>query len=223
MQRFFDIFFSGIAIICLSPLFVLIMVTLKLTGEGEIFFFQTRIGKNNLPIRLFKFATMLKNSEHMGTGTVTLRRDSRILPIGGFLRKTKINELPQLFNIFLGDMSVIGPRPQTQRCFDAFPKQSQARVIEVRPGLSGIGSIIFRDEEDMMSDDSNADTFYDQIIMPYKGSLEEWYVENNSIFVYFSLIILTIWIILIPKSTAVWKMFSSLPAAPPELTPFFFD
>ena len=118
-------------------------------------------------------------------------------------------------------MSIIGPRPQTQRCFDAFPPQAQKRIIEVRPGLSGIGSIIFRDEEEMMRDHEDANSFYDQIIMPYKGSLEEWYVDNNSLVAYFALIMLTIWTVLIPKSTAAWKVFSSIPRPPTELAGFF--
>jgi lipopolysaccharide/colanic/teichoic acid biosynthesis glycosyltransferase len=217
MQRFFDVLFSGIALIILALLFLILMIVLKFSGEGEIFFFQERIGKNNKRIKLFKFATMLKNSPRIGTGTVTLHNDSRILPIGGFLRKTKINELPQLLNILKGDMSVIGPRPQTQRCFDAFPKKLQPVIVQVRPGLSGIGSIVFRDEEEMMNDYGNADHFYDEIIMPYKATLEEWYVKNNSLFVYFGLIVLTIWTVLIPKSRIVWRLFKSLPKPPEDL------
>ena len=211
MQRFFDVLFSGIALLILAPLFLILMVILKFSGEGEIFFFQERVGKNNKSIKLFKFATMLKNSEHIGTGTVTLHNDARILPVGGFLRKAKINELPQLLNILKGDMSVIGPRPQTRRCFDAFPKQLQPVIVEVRPGLSGIGSIVFRDEEKIMNDQRNADQYYDKVIMPYKALLEEWYVKNNNLFLYFGLIALTIWTVLIPKSRLIWRLLKSLP------------
>ena len=96
MQRFFDVLFSGIAILILVPIFLILMVILNFSGEGEIFFLQVRVGKNNKSIKLFKFATMLKNSEHIGTGTVTLHNDPRILPIGGFLRKSKINELASM-------------------------------------------------------------------------------------------------------------------------------
>ena len=151
MQRFFDIVFSGIALVLLSPLLLPLIFILRVTGEGEIFFPQSRVGRGGKNFKLYKFATMLKDSPNMGTGTVTVKNDPRVLPMGGFLRKTKINELPQLINIFNGDMSVIGPRPQTQRCFDAFPLSSQNEIIKVRPGLSGIGSIIFRNEEDMIS------------------------------------------------------------------------
>jgi len=214
MDRFFDILFSGIALSLLSPLLVPIVITLRLTGEGEIFFSQERIGKGGGKFKLFKFATMLKNSPNMGSGTVTVHNDPRILPMGGFLRKTKINELPQLVNIFKGDMSVIGPRPQTARCFDAFPILSQEEIIKVRPGLSGIGSIIFRNEEEMMHVNDDPDKFYDEIVMPYKGSLEQWYVSRQNIWSYFCLIWLTGWVILRPKSGLVWRLFKDFPSPP---------
>ena len=143
MQRFFDIIFSGIALTLLSPFFLPLMFILRITGEGEVFFSQNRVGLGGKNFKLYKFATMLKDSPQMGTGTVTVKNDPRILPLGGFLRKTKINELPQLINIFNGNMSIIGPRPQTRRCFDAYPLSSQNEIIKVRPGLSGIGSIVF--------------------------------------------------------------------------------
>lgn len=220
MQRFFDILLSSVALIVLSPIILVLMIVLKFSGEGEIFFRQERIGLGGRRIKLFKFATMLKNSEHIGTGTITLDKDPRILPIGGFLRKTKINELPQLLNVIKGEMSVIGPRPQTQRCFDAFRESSQLVIVQVRPGLSGIGSIIFRDEEKMMYDHGKADYFYDGIIMPYKGLLEEWYVENNSLYIYFGLIALTIWVVIMPKTKIMWKLFKSLPKPPKDLRKF---
>ena len=217
MQRFFDIIFSGIALVLLSPLLLPLMFILRVTGEGEVFFPQNRVGRGGKPFKLFKFATMLKDSPNIGTGTVTVKNDPRVLPMGGFLRKTKINELPQLINIFNGDMSVIGPRPQTQRCFDAFPLSSQNEIIKVRPGLSGMGSIIFRDEEDMMYANNDPGKFYDEIVMPYKGSLEDWYVSHQNIASYFSLIALTIWVVLGSSSGLVWKLFKDLPPPPEEL------
>ena len=220
MQRFFDIVFSGMALVLLSPLLLPLMFILRVTGEGEIFFPQNRVGRGGNDFKLYKFATMLKDSPNMGTGTVTVKNDPRVLPMGGFLRKTKINELPQLINIFNGDMSVIGPRPQTQRCFDAFPLLSQNQIIKLRPGLSGIGSIIFRNEEDMMHENNDPDKFYDEIVMPYKGSLEEWYVSNQNMGSYFSLIGLTIWIVLGLSSGLVWKLFKDLPHPPIELNPW---
>ena len=217
MQRFFDIVFSGIALVLLSPLLLPLMFILRVTGEGEIFFQQSRVGRGGKRFRLYKFATMLKDSPNIGPGTITVKNDPRVLPVGRFLRKTKINELPQLINIFNGDMSVIGPRPQTQRCFDAFPRSSQNEIIKVRPGLSGIGSIIFRDEEDMMYANNDPDKFYDEIVMPYKGSLEDWYVSHQNIASYFSLIGLTIWVVLGFSSGLVWQLFKDLPSPPEEL------
>lgn len=218
MQRLFDILFSSVALIVLLPIFLILMIVLRFSGEGEIFFFQERIGKGGRRIKLFKFVTMLKNSENMGTGTVTLQNDPRILPIGRFLRRTKINELPQLLNILKGDMSVIGPRPQTQRCFNSFPVNSQRMILLVRPGLSGVGSIVFRDEEELMADHGNADYLYDEIIMPYKGLLEQWYVENNSLYVYFGLIVLTILAVIFPKTDTIWTVFKSLPKPPENIS-----
>ena len=217
MQRIFDIFFSGVALIILSPLLLPLMFLLRVTGEGEIFFPQNRVGREAKYFKLYKFATMLKNSPNVGTGTVTVKNDPRILPMGRFLRNTKSNELPQIINIFKGDMSVIGPRPQTQRCFDAFPSSAQNEIKKVRPGLSGIGSIIFRNEEDMMHANNDPDKFYDEIVMPYKGSLEDWYVSNQSIGSYFGLIGLTVWVVLSSNSGFVWALFKDLPEPPAEL------
>lgn len=217
MQRAFDILFSTMALIAFSPLLVPVGIALRLTGEGEVFFRQNRVGRGGKPFGLLKFATMLKNSPNLGTGTVTLKDDPRVLPLGRFLRKTKINELPQLINILRGDMSVIGPRPQTQRCFDAFPEAAQAAIIRVAPGLSGIGSVVFRGEEEMMHAAGDPDRFYDQVIMPYKGALEEWYVTHRSLRSYFQLIAITVWVVLRPRSDVVWRAFPDLPPPPPEL------
>ncbi len=223
LLRFFDIFFSGFALCVLSPLLILIIFILRFTGEGEVFFFQERIGKNAKKIKLFKFATMLKNSENIGTGTVTLKNDERILPFGHFLRKTKINELPQLINIFLGDMSIIGPRPQTKRCFEAFPNKAKKEIIKIKPGLSGIGSIIFRDEEEMMTGHKDPNDFYDNQIMPYKGTLEEWYVKNQNVYYYFLLIYLTIVVIFSSKKLVVWNYIKDLPRPNKNLLKYFLD
>ena len=217
MQRLLDILLSGLALLVLAPLLVPIAIALRLTGEGEVFYVQQRVGRDGKPFGLYKFATMLKNSPSMGTGTVTVKNDPRVLPLGRFLRKTKINELPQLLNIFKGDMSIIGPRPQTQRCFDAFPARSQTEIVKVRPGLSGIGSIVFRDEEELMHASKEPERFYDEVIMPYKGLLEEWYVANQGLWTYLASIFATAWVVLFPKSEVVWKLFRGLPVPPASL------
>lgn len=221
MQRFLDILFSGAALIVLSPLLVPVALILRFTGEGEVFFVQSRVGREGRPFGLFKFATMLKNSPNMGTGTITLRDDPRVLPIGKFLRKAKINELPQLINILLGDMSIVGPRPQTQRCFSAFPKAAQEAIKGAVPGLSGLGSIIFRDEEALIHHANNPERFYDEVIMPYKGEVEMWYVTHQGVYTYFTVILLTVWVVLFPRSELVWSLFPTLPKMPNELAAAF--
>lgn len=217
MQRLTDIAVASVLLLLLAPLLIPIAIVLRLTGEGEIFFKQNRVGRDGNIFRLYKFATMLKNSPNLGTGTVTLKDDPRILPVGRVLRKAKINELPQLLNVLLGDMSLIGPRPQTQRCFETFPPSSRNAIISVRPGLSGIGSVVFRDEEEMMHAAGSPDHFYDHVIMPYKGKLEEWYVRNNSITVFWKLVFITTWVVLLPKSRIVWKAFPDLPRPSGEI------
>ncbi|MDX1810150.1 MAG: sugar transferase [Sulfurospirillaceae bacterium] len=219
MQRFFDILFSGLALVVFSPFLIPIAIALKFTGEGEIFYVQDRIGKDGKKFGLLKFATMLKDSPNMVMGTVTVKNDPRVLPFGTFLRKTKINELPQLLNILLGDMSVIGPRPQTERCFLAFPQNSQDAIVQVKPGLSGIGSIVFRDEESIL-DNPKVDRlkFYDEVIAPYKGELEQWYVKHQNLYTYFMLIGLTVWVVLFSDSKVYKSIFKDLPISPESLT-----
>ena len=217
MERFFDLFFSGLALLVLFPLLVPIMLVLKFSGEGEIFFFQHRIGKGGEVFKLYKFATMLKDSPNIGTGTVTMKSDPRVIPVGKFLRKTKINELPQLLNIFLGDMSVVGPRPLTQQTFEFYSWSTQEIIKQVRPGLSGIGSIIFRGEEEIMHGALASVDFYDSVIAPYKGALEEWFVLNKGPHIYFLAIFMTVWAVIIPSTKMAWKIFRDLPEPPTEL------
>jgi lipopolysaccharide/colanic/teichoic acid biosynthesis glycosyltransferase len=220
MQRFFDIVLSGLALAILSPVFMVVILVLRCTGEREVFFLQERVGKKGKTFKLYKFATMLKDSPNMVAGTVTLKNDPRVLPIGKILRRTKTNELPQLINIFNGDMSIIGPRPQTRRCFDAFPSVSQKEIIRVRPGLSGIGSIFFRNEEDMLEQAGGAEQFYDNTIMPYKGKLEEWYVSHRNILNYFILIGVTIFVIFGFNNKILSIFFPDLPKPPQNLAPW---
>lgn len=179
---------------------------------------QERIGKYGKKFNLLKFATMLKASPSIGSGTITLRDDPRVLPVGKWLRKTKINELPQLLNILLGDMSFVGPRPQAEDNFSAFPIKYQEIITKVKPGLSGIGSIIFRNEEDIISNTPESIEFYNNIIVPYKGQVESWYCQNQTIIVYFLVIFVTVWVILFPSSQILWRVFKGLPTPPDELS-----
>jgi lipopolysaccharide/colanic/teichoic acid biosynthesis glycosyltransferase len=202
-------------LLLLSPLLIPIVIGLKLTGEGYIFYKQERIGYKNKKFNILKFATMLLNSPNMAGGIMTTKKDPRITPMGGFLRKSKINELPQLFNILLGDMSFVGPRPVMQLSFDAYPEAVKEVIYNVKPGLTGIGSIVFRDEEELISNikEKGQDTwdFYSNKLYPFKGKLEIWYQSNQSFSVDFKIILITAWVILNSNSTIVYKTFKSLP------------
>ena len=211
MQRFFDIIFSLIALLFCLPFFLIIACILKFTGEGEIFFLQKRIGKNKKNFQLIKFATMNKNSPFEGTKTITLLNDDRILPFGKFLRKFKINELPQILNVLLGHMSIIGPRPLATDNFNFYSEQTKDIISKALPGLSGIGSIIFRNEEKFFKNEINTADIYKNIISPYKGELEKWYIQNQNIYLYFVLIFITIISFFNFKLKFLWKLFPSLP------------
>lgn len=215
IKRYFDIFSSLLALIFLSPLLIPIVIGLKLTGEGYVFYLQERVGFRNKKFNIFKFATMLKDSPNMKGGLITLKKDPRLTPMGGFLRTSKINELPQLLNILFGHMSVVGPRPVMHKSFEAYPDDIKKVIYNVKPGLTGIGSIVFRDEETLITRvrDEGGDTwdYYKDVIYPEKGQLEKWYQENISFITDFKIIILTAWVILFPKSNLVYKWFPSLP------------
>ena len=214
-KRFCDIVLSFILLIILSPLLIPIMIGLKLTGEGYIFYKQTRIGLINKEFNILKFATMLKNSPNMAGGVITTTKDPRITPMGGFLRKSKINELPQLLNILLGEMSFVGPRPVMPISFNAYPSEVQSVIYNVKPGLTGIGSIIFRDEEELITIIKNKgeDTweFYTNKIYPFKGEVEQWYQSNFNFIVDFKIIFITAFVIIFPKSNLVYTLFKTLP------------
>ena len=212
-KRLFDLTISFIALIILLPFFIPIMLLLRLTGEGEVFYFQERVGINNSSFHIWKFATMLKNSMNMGSGSITLKNDFRVTAIGKFLRKTKINELPQIINILKGDISLVGPRPLVARTFEAYPEDVKLKIYNVKPGLTGIGSIIFRDEESIISavKDEDPHKFYESTIAPYKGELEMWYQKHNSFFLDLQLIFMTAWVIIFPDSKLYEKWFKDLP------------
>lgn len=215
MKRFFDIVLSGVAILVFSPLLIPVIIILKLTGEHYIFYSQERVGKDGKSFGLLKFATMLKDSPNLGSGDITEKNDPRVLPFGKFLRKTKINEMPQLFNIFLGDMSIIGPRPLTRKNFSYYSEEIQATINKLSPGLSGIGSVVFRDEESIMEKSNmNYIECYKTRVAPYKGALECWYSNNQGLWTDFRIIFLTVWVILFSKSQLAYKLFKNLPSKP---------
>ena len=212
IKRFLDILLSLIALIILLPVFIPVIIILLLTGEHKVFYRQQRVGYKNKIFGIWKFATMLKDSPNMGSKDLTLRNDPRVTAFGKFLRKSKINELPQLINILTGDMSFTGPRPLMKSGFDRYSNEMKAKVYNVKPGLTGIGSIVFRDEELIMTkSDLSPDECYRNVILPNKGALELWYQRHLSFYTDFMLLFLTAWYIFFPHSKLVYKVFPSLP------------
>ena len=213
LKRIADVLTSFIAIVFLIPIFLIIVIALRFTAEGEVFYTQERIGYLNSKFKIWKFATMLKNSLNLGTGSITLTDDYRVTKIGKFLRKSKINELPQLFNILIGDISIVGPRPILESDWNLYSEEIKNMIYNVKPGLTGIGSIVFRDEESIMSSVKNEDLhlYYERVIAPYKGDLEKWYQLNRSFIVDAKLIVLTAFVILYPSNNLHNKWFKGLP------------
>jgi len=210
-----DFVVALVSLLIILPFMIPIIIGLLFTGEHNVFYFQQRIGFKNKPFYIWKFATMLKDSPNMGTGILTMRQDPRVLPMGYFLRKTKINELPQIINILRGDMSLVGPRPLVEKTFDPYPDHVKKNIYNIKPGLTGIGSIIFRDEERLFSETSlSPEEFYEKYISAYKGELELWYQTHLSFYTDFMLIFLTAWVIIFPESALIYKVFKDLPKRP---------
>lgn len=215
IKRIFDIMASGLAMMVLSPLMIPIVIGLRLTGEGYVWYFQDRVGFKNRVFKIYKFATMLKDSPNMVGGILTTKNDPRITPMGGFLRSTKLNELPQLINILKGDMSIVGPRPVMPKSFDTYPDDVKCVIYKVKPGLTGIGSIVFRDEEALITKvkEAGGDTwdFYRSKMYPHKGELEKWYQQHCSFWTDLKLVIVTAWVIFFPQSGIVYRWFPDIP------------
>ncbi len=215
MRRLFDILISGLTLVLLAPLYLLIMGILRCTGEGEVFFLQDRMGQGGRLIRLTKFATMLKASPTMGARDITVRNDPRVLPFGKFLRSSKLNELPQFWDVLTGKMSLIGWRPLLPAGFADYPQDVQAELLQIKPGLTGIGSLAFRDEEAIVARAENEGRdlrcCYREEIMPYKGALEVWYVRNRGFWTDFKILAGTAIAVLVPKWRGYRQWFQGLP------------
>jgi lipopolysaccharide/colanic/teichoic acid biosynthesis glycosyltransferase len=223
MYRYFfkciiDFVLALMALVIVLPVLIPVCIGLMLTGEHYVFYFQKRIGYKNKPFSIWKFATMLKASPSLGTGLHTTRKDPRLMPMGYFLRKTKINELPQIINILKGDMSIVGPRPLVDKTFDPYPDYVKKSIYNVKPGLTGIGSIVFRDEEKLLSSTSlPVAEYYKNHISPYKGELELWYQRHISLYTDLMLMFLTAWVIVVKDSELVYRIFKDLPPRPAAL------
>lgn len=212
-KRIIDILIAAIALVVLSPVLIICMIILLFTGEHEVFFFQKRVGYKNELFDIWKFATMLKNSPNMGTGEITLRNDPRVTRFGRLLRITKLNELPQIINVLKGDMSIVGPRPLMRISFKQYPEAVQQIIYNCKPGMTGIGSLIFRDEEKIVSEAKDPQAMY-TAVYAYKGALELWYQVHASLYTDFMIIFLTAWSILFPKNRLTYKVFKGLPQRP---------
>lgn len=206
-KRLSDILLSLTAIIILSPVLLVTAVVLLATGEHLVIYRQPRIGKNYTKFSIYKFVTMRSDSEKYGT--ITAKNDSRVLPLGRVLRKTKINELPQLFNILFGHMSIVGPRPLVGSEVDMYPEDVRSLVYaDNQPGLTGMGSLFFRDEDELIAATSKEpEGAYREDIMPIKGALEVWYREHKSLFVDLKIVFLTAWAVMSSDSAPVVESF----------------
>lgn len=217
MIRLFDIILSVLGIILLFPIILTTCLILKFTGERKVFYLQKRVGVEEKEFFIFKFATMYENSDSKLNQTITVSNDPRILPVGNFLRKTKLNEIPQLINVILGDMSLIGPRPLVKKNLDFYKSQDRKIILTNKPGLSGIGSIIFSNEENLLNEKEDAWNYYIKQIIPYKSTLEVWFSKNINLRLYFELIFFTIYVILTNNSKLLFDYYKTLPEMPKEL------
>lgn len=211
MKRFFDFCVAFVMLLILTPMLLPIAIALRFSGENKIFYRQERIGLDNKVFYITKFATMLEDSPNMEGGSFTVTNDPRILPMGGFLRKSKINELPQLIDILLGRMSFVGPRPQMIKVHSWYPPEYSEVLMGLRPGITGIGSIVFRDEESILMAAKDHDYCYKNEVIPAKVDLEKWYKENQSFFGDLALIVITAWVVLKPESNILYKAFPKVP------------
>ena len=221
LKRLFDIFVSGTVLLILSPILTVVFILLKLTGEHEAFYLQDRVGYLGKIIQVTKFATMLKNSPNIGSQDITVRNDPRVLPVGKFLRKSKLNEVPQFWDVFIGKLSLVGWRPLMPQGFAEYSQDIQKKIVQVKPGLTGIGSLVFRDEEAIItkaqSDGGDLRACYRDIIMPYKGALECWYVDHANFFTDVKILTATAIAVLSPNWRGYWQWFPDLPRPESEL------
>jgi lipopolysaccharide/colanic/teichoic acid biosynthesis glycosyltransferase len=221
-KRVIEFLFSLIGLLILLPILLVIGIILKVTGEREVFYLQERIGKNNKTFSIYKFATMLKDSVNIGNKGLTVRNDPRITQFGKLLRITKLNELPQILNVVLGDMSLVGPRPLLVKSVSKYVPEVQSCIYKNRPGITGIGSLVFRDEEKLVTAYKNLGKdpleYYQNHIYPHKGELEVWYYNNQSFIVDFKILFLTFWSLVNSNSELVFNAFKGLPPRPESIT-----
>ena len=220
-RRVLEIIISAsVLIVGFLPLAVIALI-LKLTGEHEVFYLQERVGKSGKTIRISKFVTMVKDSPDLGTKDITIKNDPRVLPIGKFLRKTKLNEFPQFWDVLVGKLSLVGWRPLMRSGFANYPEEVQTKILTMKPGLTGLGSLFFRNEESIVekaeSQGMDLHRCYREEIMPFKGALECWYVDNHGPIVDSKIVIATALAVLAPNWKGYRNWFRDLPKPESEL------
>lgn len=217
LVRCLDILLASIGLVLTAPIIAAAAVILRVHYPYRVFFFQNRVGMDGRLFRILKLVTMVPDAERLPGGGITHDRDPRILPVGRFLRRTKVNELPQLINVLRGDMSIVGPRPVTWSGFQKYDDRSREQLGLMRPGVTGVASIVLFNEEELMSSiDVDRQRYHDQVIKPYKVELEYWYLNNMSVVLYVQVIIATVLTIVrhSPQLRSEWK---GLPEPPREL------
>ena len=194
MKRLFDIIASGCGLLVLSPVFIIVAIWIKFDSKGPVFYRQRRVGRYNKDFRIFKFRSMRIGSDKGSLVTIG-GRDPRITRSGYFIRKFKIDELPQLINVFIGDMSLVGPRPEVRHYVDYWTSE-QMRVLDVRPGITDPASIRFRNENELLAKAEDPEKYYIDVIMQEKIKLYLEYVDNASFWYDIRLIFMTFWVII---------------------------
>lgn len=189
MIRFFDILFSIIGLVLLSPLFTVLYLLIRIESQGGGFYSQERIGKNGKPFKLFKFRSMRIGSDKKGLITIG-EKDNRITKTGFILRKYKLDELPQLWNVFIGDMSLVGPRPEVKKYTDLYTEEHK-QVLQVKPGITDWASIKYVDENKILGESKDPDDAYVNLIMPNKIKLNMVYIQHQTLGEYFKIIFTT--------------------------------
>lgn len=194
MKRFLDIIFSGLGLICLSPLFVFLALWVKLDSPGPVFYRQVRVGRNNRDFKLYKFRSMRVDSDKKGLITIG-GHDPRVTQSGYYIRKYKLDEFPQLINVFLGDMSLVGPRPEVRKYVDMYTDE-QMHVLDVRPGITDMASIYYRNENELLGKANNPEKYYREVIMQDKLRINLEYVRNHSVIGDFRMILKTLFVVI---------------------------
>ena len=190
IKRIFDFVVSLLGVIILSPIFIIVSIAIKMDSKGDILFLQKRVGRYGKEFNIYKFRTMVTDAEKLGK-QITVGNDSRITKVGAFLRKFKIDELPQLFNVLKGDMSLVGPRPEVPKYVNLY-NEEQKKVLNVRPGITDMASLRYKDENEILGKVDNPEEYYINVIMKDKLSLNLEYIEKSNVFFDIYLIVKTI-------------------------------